>query len=69
MGRAYIEAAREAGLVPDDATTGGPSARMAKVAARSESMEKIQLFEATAGGTHVMRSCEMSSESVASGIR
>ena len=42
MGSADIEAARDAGLEADDATSGGPRAKMAKVAARAESMEKLQ---------------------------
>ena len=69
LGKAHLDAARNAGLEADEALQGGPRAKMAKVAARADSVEGILRFEATAGRTNVMRSCELSLKSVASGIR
>ena len=69
LGKAHLEAAHDAGLEPDVASSGGPRAKMAKVASRADSVERILRFEATAGGANVMRSCELSLQSVDSGIR
>ena len=69
LGKAHLGAAGNAGLEADETLQGGPRAKMAKVAARAESVERILLFEATAGRTNVMRRCELSLKSVASGIR
>ena len=69
MGRAPKEAARKVGQEEEEAPKGGPRSKMAKIAARAGSLKQIRRFEVTAGGENVMRSCELSSKSVASGIR
>ena len=69
LGEAPEEASREIGFEPDRATTGGPRSKMAKVAARAESVEQIQRSEALLGGANVLRSCELSLKFAAAGPR
>ena len=68
MGKASKQAAREVGLEDDEASRGGPRYEMTRVAARATSLEEIRRFEAMSGRTKVLRSCESSLRSVASGI-
>ena len=78
IGRALKEAASEVGSEDDEAgqtskTTktkgGGPRSKMAKIAVRDEYLGQIQRFESPGGWADVIRRCELSLESAASGIR
>ena len=63
-GKPPKEALRAAGPKQDVATTGGPRSKMARVAESAGTMERIQRFEASAGRTSVLRSCDLSLECV-----
>ena len=69
MGEASKEAARDVGFEDDKAIKGGARSIVAKIAARVEYLRRIQRFESLGGGAVVIRSCELRSKSVASGIR
>ena len=69
MGRAAREAASAAGISADEIMKGGPRKKLARIADRAESSEQIQRFEAMGSRANIMRSCELSLKSVASGIR
>ena len=69
MGRASGNAASAAGINADEMLKGGPRRKMARIADKAESREQIQKFEATGSKANVMRSCDLSLKSVASGIR
>ena len=69
VGKASKQAAREVGQDDDEAYRGGPRNKMARIAARATSLGEIRRFEGTSGRTNVLRSCGLSSESVASGFR
>ena len=69
MGRASRNAARAAGVEAEEMLKGGPRRKMAKIADKAESYEQIQKFEAMGSRANVMRSCDLSLKSVASGIR
>ena len=69
MVEASMEASRAVGFEHDEATTGGPRTKMARVAAQAEAMEHIQRLQAFAGRANFLRNCELSLKSVASEIR
>ena len=69
MGQASRNAARAAGVEAEEMLKGGPRRKMAKIADKAESYEQIQKFEAMGSRANVMRGCDLSLKSVASGIR
>ena len=69
MVRASRNAASAAGINIDEILKGGPRRKTARIADRAESREQIQKFYAMGRRDNVMRSCDVSLKSVASGIR
>ena len=69
MGRSSLEASRAVGFDQDEAITGGPRGKTAKVAEKAGAREDIQRSDASAGRADVLRSCELCFKCVASGIR
>ena len=60
MGRTSLGASRAVGFDHDEAATGGPQRRMAKVEETAESVVDFRRFWAFAGRANVLRSCELS---------
>ena len=62
LGRATREGSIEVAFESDEATTGGPRGKMAKVAARAGSVERIHGFEPLSGRASVLRSRDLCSK-------
>ena len=61
LGEASQGASKELGSEPDEATSGGPRSKMAKVVGRAETAEEIQSLEALSGRAKVKRNCVLGS--------
>ena len=69
FGRSSTQSADELGGNSGDGAPGGPRAKMARVASRAETFEKVRQFEAVSGRANALSSCDRSLECVAAGVR